>query len=380
MKFVLQKILLKLRLLRDGYFIDNSKYPLRFRTGWSNSIWLMTSNFLIKISFKLKIVRKKDFLNYVPTDIQKKWNRINPSCWDVIEHFISQKKFSEKKKIYFPKINIDNYKISKGHFEKLVFYKQDTSVIIELNGFKSGGYGHLILEIFPILIYLSLKLPLKISVNGLKSETKIYESFAKAYDIKTTDSFETLGAIKIQNNQVIYDYDLNISSDSKYKYPNYNNICLMRNYFSKLNFQETSFNNYIYLGRKKDSSYGRKLDNENELVDKLINLGFKKIYPEDYSFKEQVAIFYNAKIVVGPLGSAMLNTIFCKEKTHVIELVPDLDFRWSTWLVAMICGNQYSFFSGSSWGKIEQMKPEKFKIDSFKVINKIKSIIKSSRF
>ena len=43
----------------------------------------------------------------------------------------------------------------------------------------------------------------------------------------------------------------------------------------------------------------------------------------DYSFADQVALFNNAKEIIGLHGAAFANLIFCKPKTKIIEMRPD---------------------------------------------------------
>ena len=48
-------------------------------------------------------------------------------------------------------------------------------------------------------------------------------------------------------------------------------------------------------------------------------------YPEivmrpEYSLKEQISIFKNCNLVVGPHGAGLVNLIFCKRKTKVLEI------------------------------------------------------------
>ena len=40
-------------------------------------------------------------------------------------------------------------------------------------------------------------------------------------------------------------------------------------------------------------------------------------------FKDQISIFNNAEIIVGPHGAGFANLVFCKNNTKVIELKPD---------------------------------------------------------
>jgi capsular polysaccharide biosynthesis protein len=80
-------------------------------------------------------------------------------------------------------------------------------------------------------------------------------------------------------------------------------------------------NEKIFISRRKT----RALINEQEVSECLKNLGYKTIYAEDYSAREQHLIIRNAKSIVaihgaalGPLAYTPLNC--CLE--HVIELMP----------------------------------------------------------
>ena len=163
------KFLIKIKLLKHGFFVDRNDPFFRLRTGSYNSIWVMRPSLLVKLSLMPKLVQKKDYLNYTPPSIKEVLNKINPRCWDIIELSIKQKVASEKKKFYFPIIDINNYEIAYRYFQTLIFYKSSSNIIVEFNKSSYGGFGHLIMELFPILIYLSLKLPLIISIKGLNS-------------------------------------------------------------------------------------------------------------------------------------------------------------------------------------------------------------------
>jgi capsular polysaccharide biosynthesis protein len=44
------------------------------------------------------------------------------------------------------------------------------------------------------------------------------------------------------------------------------------------------------------------------------------VYPEDYTFREQVSMFANAEAILGPHGGGLANIIFCKPQVCVLEL------------------------------------------------------------
>jgi hypothetical protein len=74
------------------------------------------------------------------------------------------------------------------------------------------------------------------------------------------------------------------------------------------------------LNHAQTSGTTRVLLNEKELVDELIKLDFKIIYPEKMTLEEQIKTFSSASVVVGPSGSAMFNVVFCHPNTKVIDI------------------------------------------------------------
>ncbi|MEO6303172.1 MAG: glycosyltransferase family 61 protein, partial [Bacteroidia bacterium] len=82
-------------------------------------------------------------------------------------------------------------------------------------------------------------------------------------------------------------------------------------------------NEYIYISRAKTNK--RFVENENQITNYLTENNFKIIYSEEYSFKEQLQIVYNAKVVVTIHGAALALTMFMKKGTHVLEFRKNKD-------------------------------------------------------
>lgn len=66
----------------------------------------------------------------------------------------------------------------------------------------------------------------------------------------------------------------------------------------------------------------RRFMNEDELIEKLENLGFYIFEPEHHSFAEKVLTFAAARIVVGPSGAGMSNSVFCRPGTIILSIEP----------------------------------------------------------
>ena len=82
-------------------------------------------------------------------------------------------------------------------------------------------------------------------------------------------------------------------------------------------------NDKIFIDRS-DSSYNHcKLINNKEIVKFLSDNGFSSYKISELDFFEQIYLFHNAKIVIGPHGAAFTNLIFSNPGLEIIEIIPD---------------------------------------------------------
>lgn len=80
-----------------------------------------------------------------------------------------------------------------------------------------------------------------------------------------------------------------------------------------------SFPKRFYISRK-NASY-RKY-NDEEITKALEPYGFQAVYPEEYSFTEQVALFNSAEFIIGGTGAAFTNLLFCSQRAKIVILNP----------------------------------------------------------
>ncbi|MFY0599373.1 MAG: glycosyltransferase family 61 protein [Cyclobacteriaceae bacterium] len=78
-----------------------------------------------------------------------------------------------------------------------------------------------------------------------------------------------------------------------------------------------SFEN-VFISRKKAS--GRKFVNEATFQQWLLLNEIEEVVLEDFSFLEQLSIFYSAKRIYGPHGAGFTNIFMCKPGSKVIEI------------------------------------------------------------
>ena len=74
----------------------------------------------------------------------------------------------------------------------------------------------------------------------------------------------------------------------------------------------------LYIARKI-ADRPRKVVNEGEFLEFLQPFGFQRVYMEEHSLPEQIAIASQARILVGPHGSGMLHALFMPRESVVIE-------------------------------------------------------------
>jgi hypothetical protein len=75
----------------------------------------------------------------------------------------------------------------------------------------------------------------------------------------------------------------------------------------------------IYYSR--GSAKTRRVLNEGEYLPALKERGFEVFTGDGMSFMDQVALFAEAKVVVGAHGAGLANVVFCRARTPVLELM-----------------------------------------------------------
>jgi hypothetical protein len=95
-------------------------------------------------------------------------------------------------------------------------------------------------------------------------------------------------------------------------------------FFKKNSFHKDS-NRRIFLSRLKQN--GRKLVNEDKVVDFLKSKNFEIIFPEEKDTRQIAEILGEAEYVFGTGGAGMFNSIFCKPNTKFLSIEGG---RWAT--------------------------------------------------
>jgi capsular polysaccharide biosynthesis protein len=97
----------------------------------------------------------------------------------------------------------------------------------------------------------------------------------------------------------------------------FQSLDFLRNILLPLN-SKSVFTERIFLSRNLASD--RRQFNEEEIFNFLEPYGFVKLSPEKYSIADQIAMFNQAKFIIGGSGAAFSNLLFCNPDCRVIIL------------------------------------------------------------
>jgi hypothetical protein len=101
----------------------------------------------------------------------------------------------------------------------------------------------------------------------------------------------------------------------------------------------------IYVSRR-DAKKSRILLNEEDVEKFLINKGYKVVVGSNYSGEQLAQIYSKAKIVVGPLGAGLLNTLFSPENIKILALTSPGYYEAHLAQISKLRGNSYRYLIG----------------------------------
>lgn len=104
----------------------------------------------------------------------------------------------------------------------------------------------------------------------------------------------------------------------------------------------------LYISRNKSSN--RRLINEEEVINILLNYDFEVINLELLSVKQQAELLSQAEIIISPHGSGLSNLVFCQSNTKVIEIFAPNYVYPCYWLVSNLVNLDYYYLVGEIIG------------------------------
>jgi capsular polysaccharide biosynthesis protein len=173
--------------------------------------------------------------------------------------------------------------------------------------------------------------------------------------------YEQTGATLVTSSKWVYVKELSFITknlDLGYLHPSSRKELLR--FCDQVKAGDKAYGKKLYVSRLKS----RRSIPEEALMEKFfLSEGFKVIYAEDFSLKEQISIFRNATLVVAVHGAGITNLVWA-EKCKLVELMPinriNRCFEWQSY----VCGHEY---------KRVYFDEENFSITS--ILNEIRPLI-----
>ncbi|MCX2818624.1 glycosyltransferase family 61 protein [Haladaptatus sp. F3-133] len=118
---------------------------------------------------------------------------------------------------------------------------------------------------------------------------------------------------------------------------------------SRIDLDKNEFCRRVFVSRQGQER--RKIINFDEVSDTVRNFGFEIFRPEELTTEDQIRLFDQAEVVLGPTGSAFANVIFADSAT-IIPILPrgwPLDTRLLPWhIIASEQDLEYDYLIGDS--------------------------------
>jgi len=92
----------------------------------------------------------------------------------------------------------------------------------------------------------------------------------------------------------------------------------------------------------------RRIVNEEELHPVLRDHGFEIVLLEGYSLRENVRLFEEAEVVVGPHGAGLTNLLFCPVGARVLEIAEPRYAPGAFWTMSEVVGHRHHCLWGET--------------------------------
>ena len=131
-------------------------------------------------------------------------------------------------------------------------------------------------------------------------------------------------------------------------------IEIVRNHFLSIvaNISAEKYPKKIYLRR---TSLGRRIANQSEVEEVLLEHDFAIVEPERLSFLEQVKLFSHAKVIIGPSGASFANIVFATNQVNCCILIPRIrgTSYWYWQNIACSSGKTIRYVFGEPLNKMD---------------------------
>lgn len=123
----------------------------------------------------------------------------------------------------------------------------------------------------------------------------------------------------------------------------------------------------LFISREKQPQ--RRIANRDAVMEALRPLGFERVIPEELPLDDEIELFYDAEVVVGPHGAGFTNVVFSVQ-VQMLELYPTRFMVPHFYFLCKALGHGYHFLCGEGTRRY----PTSYEVDVPAVVEKLKEM------
>ena len=202
--------------------------------------------------------------------------------------------------------------------------KYNGTVFSAVQGSSGNNYWHWLFDILPKIEILKKKNLLnKIDYFYLPNINKYILNSLKIYGVSENKIINSTTNKHIEADRILafeHFYFKKGTIQDQFKYiPKWILNLLFSNFLKKK--KKIKKKSKIFIDRSDSRFKHFQIQDQNSIIKYLKTKNFSIVKLSDLNFYEQIYLFNNAKVIVGPHGAGFANIVFCKPNTKVYEII-----------------------------------------------------------
>jgi len=186
--------------------------------------------------------------------------------------------------------------------------------VFDTRSWEPNNFSHLLFDLIPYSLHVRRAVGPEVDILSRKLGKRFHELFdifgvAPVFERRRVEA----DVVKIRGTRglAVYDFDLRTTFDCP-------GICFVPNVYTEMDFSSSVKFAKVFLARRD----ARSLLNQAEVEETVARFGYRTVFMEDYSLREQLSIGAQAKHVVAIHGAAMSFLIMGKRIDSIVEFLP----------------------------------------------------------
>ena len=202
--------------------------------------------------------------------------------------------------------------------------KYNGTVFSAVQGSSGNNYWHWLFDILPkIEILKKNNLLNKIDYFYLPNKNKYILNSLEMYGVKENKIINSITNKHIEADKILafehFYFKKGIIQDQFKNIPQWL-LNLLFSIYSKKK-KKIKRRNKIFIDRSDSRFKHFQIQDQKSIIKYLKTKNFSIVKLSDLNFFEQIYLFYNAKVILGPHGAGFANLVFCKPNTKVYEII-----------------------------------------------------------